>query len=891
MILGSVFGEYRDAYRLGRVAYELAQRGALTWKSRIFVIVGNVVNSWTQPMRSNIPYLLAAFPAAQEAGDLAGACYCHNHLVSTLLAVGEPLAEVYAKIERGLKFVRAVNYPAIADILIGQQRLVLAMQGKTRRFSGCGDDGFDEPAYEARIAASQMALLKFWFFTWKLQACYLYGQVDEALAAGEAGCRLLWSSPGHVEEAEHHFYHALALAAACGAAQGAQRDAYLDEIVAYRDRFRLWSDNCPENFAHKYHLLEAELARLTQQDLLALRSYDQAIRLAKESRFIQNAAVSCELAASFYEKAGMRAFAQQSLLGAVAAYQAWGAYGKVRELMRRFSYLSVEVQAAPAAQSIDIDLVSVLRASQSISSEILPAQLSKKLMRILVEVSGAERGFLILRQDQELNVEAVARTSPSGLEVELVPSKPIREFALLPKSILSYTLRSQEKVLIVDARVSHRFSRDKALVASQRRSILCLPIVRNRALVGMVYLENDLVTEAFTSDKLAVLEILAAQAAISIDNARLYAELSAEEEKWRATLESMADGLMVCDVTGQISLINDAAMRTYGLEGREALETNAPALAELLDFRDAKGVLVRREDLPLWRALRGETLTQQEYLIRQVKSGRSRVLRLSAAPMRQSAGEIVGAVFVVQDVTELTALDRLKDEFLRAVAHELKTPLMVVTAYFELFSELAKSGGGGSDAQLQDCAERMGGGLKRLGSLIETLVDVSHIHLGKLKLRPETFDLRAMCQELVEAMAIMSSKHRLRLEGGAGGPLLIRGDRVRLGQVLTNLLGNAIKYSPEGGDVELAIREEVGSVVVSVKDQGIGIPVERQDRLFQRFYRAHAETEHDYGGMGVGLFLAQEIVLAHHGTMWFSSEAGKGSTFYLSLPHLQLKTC
>jgi signal transduction histidine kinase len=148
-----------------------------------------------------------------------------------------------------------------------------------------------------------------------------------------------------------------------------------------------------------------------------------------------------------------------------------------------------------------------------------------------------------------------------------------------------------------------------------------------------------------------------------------------------------------------------------------------------------------------------------------------------------------------------------------------------------------------------------------------------------------------MCQELVEAMAIMSSKHRLRLEGGAGGPLLIRGDRVRLGQVLTNLLGNAIKYSPEGGDVELAIREETGSVIVSVKDQGIGIPVERQDRLFQRFYRAHAETEHDYGGMGVGLFLAQEIVLAHHGTMWFSSEAGKGSTFYLSLPHLQLKTC
>jgi signal transduction histidine kinase len=256
--------------------------------------------------------------------------------------------------------------------------------------------------------------------------------------------------------------------------------------------------------------------------------------------------------------------------------------------------------------------------------------------------------------------------------------------------------------------------------------------------------------------------------------------------------------------------------------------------------------------------------------------------------MRQTSGEIMGAVFVVQDVTESTALDRMKDEFLRAVAHELKTPLMVVTAYFELFSELAK--GGSSDVQMQECAERMGVGLERLRSLIETLVDVSLIHLGRLKLRPETFDLRALCQELVEALSIISPKHRLLFEGGAAEPLLIRGDRVRLSQVLTNLLGNAIKYSPDGGDVELAIREEVGSVVVSVKDQGIGIPVERQDRLFQRFYRAHAETEHDYGGMGVGLFLAQEIVLAHHGKMWFVSEAGKGSTFYISLPQLHLKT-
>ncbi len=883
-ILGSSFGQYEEAWRLGKVAYDLAHKGAYTWKARIFVMFGNVVNFWTKPLRSNIPYVRSALSAAREVGDFVGACYGCNHLVSTLLAVGEPLSRVYAEAEKARKLVQTGSFQPILDIITGQQRLILTLQG--RNPNECAED-FDEKVFEARILASQMAMKKFWHLTRKLQAAWLLGRQDEALACGEAARPWRWASPCHVEEAEHHLYHALTLATACTDSTDAQRDSWFQELLDYRDTFERWAGHCPENFGHKAQLLQAEVHRLNGEELPAMRCYEEAIRQARAQHFIQVEGISLELAARYYEKAGFQAFAEQYSGKAKRCYQEWGASGKVQELERRFPWLKDD-KARPdvAAGPIDIDTVSLLRATQSISSVIDPAELSATLMRLLVEASGAERGFLILVRQGELVVEAEAQTVDTELSVQTLNSLPAREFLQIPQAILNFVRRSHDKVVIADAREPHAFAYDECLRTQRQRSILCLPIVRNRSLVGLIYLENKLVVGAFTADKLTALEILASQAAISIENAHLYARLRSEEEKLRTTLASMADGLLVTDCQGRITLINEAALRILGLKEEDVgLLQDRARLTEFLDMRDATGKRVPLEELPLSQALRGETLRNGEYSIRELTSGRSIFLRMSAAPLRNSKGELQGAVVVNRDVTELKELDQLKDEFLRAMAHELKTPLLIVHGYFQMFKLLKKKGA--PDKALEDCIGRMEKGFQRLKSLVTTLVDVAVFQMRKLKLQLENVDLQSLGRELLASLAVTAPKHRLTYAQSSEAPIVVRGDHMRLSQVLTILLQNAIKYSPQGGDIALDIREEADAVVVCVQDHGIGIPLERQERLFQRFYRAHAETEHDYGGMGVGLFLALEIVRAHQGHIGFTSQPGEGSTFSFRLPKSQ----
>ncbi|HET9238346.1 MAG TPA: AAA family ATPase [Oligoflexus sp.] len=876
MILGSVFGEYREAWQLGKVAYDLAQRDDHPWKARIYVIFGNVVNPWTQPMRSNIPYVKAALPAAKEVGDLAGACYSCNHLVSTLLALGEPLNEVLATTEKSLQFVQTMNYSAIADILMSQQRLILTLQGKTLPF--------DEEALNARICSSQMALLKFWHHTWKLQAAYLLGQKQDALAEAEAARSWGWSSPGHVEEAEHHFYHALTLAQACSGRTELEAFPAFQELLAYRERLALWAGSSPSNFSQKHQLIHAEVLRLQRDDLAAMHAYEKAIGLARQNSFIQDEALSYELAALHYERTEFYSFAEQYRTAARRCYQEWGAMAKVHQLDNWHPQLipSMPVQEVPG-HLMEIDRLSLLQATQSISSEIVPTQLSETLMRLLVETSGAESGLLILARKGELHIEAEARTSASALTVTALNSIPARGYKAVPQGVLNFVQRSQQKLVLANARDTRSFAYDEYLRREKPRSLLCVPILRNRVLVGLIYLENRLMAGTFTAEKLMTLEILASQAAISLENARLYADLRREEQKLRATIESMADGLIVADTQAGISLINEAALQMVGLKTAEdSILRNRQGMAARLEYRDADDQLVPFERLPLTRALQGEIINQVEYHIRHIYNGRPLIIRLSASPLRDHAGTIQGAVVVFRDVTELTELDRLKDEFLRAMAHELKTPLLLVAGYFEMYKLLLQKGA--NAPQLQECLGRMDIGINRLKSLMSTLVDVAVFQLRKIKLRFERIDLNDLCKEAVDSMLIASPKHSLQLVGVKDEPLWIDGDRVRLNQVLTNFLQNAIKYSPEGGTIVVELQDERDAVLVSVRDQGIGIPVQRQGRLFQRFYRAHAETEYDYGGMGVGLFLSYEIVQAHHGHMWFSSEEGVGSVFSFRLP-------
>ena len=256
-------------------------------------------------------------------------------------------------------------------------------------------------------------------------------------------------------------------------------------------------------------------------------------------------------------------------------------------------------------------------------------------------------------------------------------------------------------------------------------------------------------------------------------------------------------------------------------------------------------------------------------------------LRSSAAPIRDKAGEISGAIAVARDVTEFVELDRLKDQFTRVAAHELKTPVAILKGYALTLMR--------TDQTLSPRSRRMleaiDRGAERLNRIVEDLVDVSQAFLDVLHLVPEVLDLDGLIRGSIAGVRV-SDLHRITVRPEAPTPVKVVADPARTRQVIRVLLDNAIKYSPSGGTVEVALASDCDrwEAIVSVRDAGVGIPTHGQEQIFHLFYRAHTDTAYDYGGMGVGLYMAKELIERQGGRIWFESREGEGSAFFIALP-------
>jgi PAS domain S-box-containing protein len=385
-------------------------------------------------------------------------------------------------------------------------------------------------------------------------------------AAAKAG-PLLQTGPGHFEWAEYIFYGALARAAHYGSASSAEKVRYRETLASDHQQIAVWAENCPENFENRAALVAAEIARIEGRELDAEGLYETAIQSAREHSFLQNEAIAHEVAARFYSARGFETIAHAYLRNARYCYLRWGALGKVEQLDQRYPVIAQETSlrstvriAEPVKQ---LDLETVTKASQAVSSEIVLEKLIKTLMRIAIEHAGAERGFLILQRGEEHRIEAEARTGPEGVEVQL--QRATRMPTQLPESLFRYVIRTQQNVILDDASSQSPFSDDPYVLQERPRSVLCLPLVKQSKLVGALYLENNLAPRVFTPKRLAMLELLASQAAISLDNARLYEELTLEnsnrrkaEEALRASEERLQD---IVDNTTAVIFVKDLELR------------------------------------------------------------------------------------------------------------------------------------------------------------------------------------------------------------------------------------------------------------------------------------------------------------------------------------------
>jgi len=355
---------------------------------------------------------------------------------------------------------------------------------------------------------------------------------------------------------------------------------------------------------------------------------------------------------------------------------------------------------------------------------------------------------------------------------------------------------------------------------------------------------------------------------------RAEAERDAQRQLLAALISNLVEGVVVADVEGRITLVNAAARRMF------ELDPGAATVRELADRtrpRTPGGRLLPYPELPWTRALAGEVVTREAFVVEH--GGRAFHLVTSAAPIRTDDGtKTLGAVAVVRDESERAELELAKDQFVRVAVHELKTPVTIMKGHAQGMQRRRRT----LDPEVQGMVDAINRGADRITRIVEDLVDVSQLQLGTLEVRMDSLDLGALVSRVTARVAGRTTRHAIRLLPAES--IDVKGDRDRLEQCVRILLDNAIKYSPENSSVEVTVTTEAGRAVVSVIDHGVGIPAEKQARIFERFHRAVTDTPHDFGGLGVGLYLLHEIIERHGGDVSFVSVPGRGSTFRFTLP-------
>lgn len=391
-------------------------------------------------------------------------------------------------------------------------------------------------------------------------------------------------------------------------------------------------------------------------------------------------------------------------------------------------------------------------------------------------------------------------------------------------------------------------------------------------------------------DLLAALESLAHQVALALERAQLTAAQRSARDDARAqaamattraaqlsaTLAAMADGVWTCDETGRLLMVNAAALEMFGLDSTALqLET----LADIVELF-APETPQRELCLGLPAALEGRTLRRELMLITARPDSALLTVMVTATPMRDTIGQVIGAVAVVHNVTQQKVMERLKDDFLSVAAHELKTPVTAIKGYAQL--ALMRLKPTDESGPLQRALTTIDQQAQRIAHLVNELVDASRIQSGHLELRHEPIDLVARVLRVMEQAQSQALQHRLTLS--APESLVLQADALRIEQVIQNLLENAIKYSPDGGLIQVSIGVERDMAYVVVTDHGVGIPRDKQAHVFDAWFQAHGDTIGDFGGMGLGLNICKEIVERHGGQIWVESNQQQGSRFGFTLP-------
>ncbi|MEG4023844.1 AAA family ATPase [Microcoleus sp. S13C4] len=543
------------AYQLGKLSLQvLEQLDAKEFRSKILVNVSICITHFKKHTRETIEPLRQAINSGLEFGDIEYACHAADYYCAHLFFNGDHLDYVQEQQKHYIDFADNLSqeYQFYLLKIIGQ--LVANLRGITDNSLILTGEFLNEGEAIAYLTKINNLMSLFRVLFAKTLLCYLFKDYKNAIIHAKTALENSMLVQANISFNNHVYYYSLALLAQYFQESEEKQQQYLKQVEENQEKMKYWAQHCPMNYQHEYDLVEAEKARVLGQSFSAMEYYDRAIDGAKENGYVQHEALANELAAEFYLTLGRQKVARTYMIDAYYAYIRWGAKAKVKDLEERHAELlapivgrknsltsgrgetvvqsRTTVTSTTSGAASELDLSTIIKASQALSGEVHLDKLISKLMQVLLENAGAENFYFIIPDPAgKWKIEAQC----TGERCQLI-SKSATESQEIPISLVNYVERTQETLAIDDATTETRFASDPYIIQQRPKSILCSPLINQGKLVGILYLENNLTAGAFTRDRLEVLNIISAQAAISIENARLYQTLEEKVQQRTAQL-------------------------------------------------------------------------------------------------------------------------------------------------------------------------------------------------------------------------------------------------------------------------------------------------------------------------------------------------------------------
>ncbi|MEG3972906.1 AAA family ATPase, partial [Microcoleus sp. T2B6] len=659
MVLCAFSKEVETGYGFGKLALSLLDRfNVREFKSIILFLFVGWIQHHQESVRATIPTLKDGFTAGMETGDFLYAGYSINIYFDSNFFGGIELDTVEPELASYSAALAQVKQYSAQVYLDMKQQMVLNLR-KDGILSDCLiGSAYDEtvmiPKHHQDNEFTAIAMA----YICKLLLAYCYGNYTAALAHIAQAKKYLMAVTGLVFVPIFHFYAALTNLALFPTHPETEQAEILTLVETHQTTLHQWAQNAPMNYLHKWYLVEAQRQRVLGNKAEAIEMYDRAISLAKENQFLNEEALANELAAKFYLEWGKEKFAQLYMIEAYYCYIQWGATAKVTDLEARYPQLLAAIQPGrkntkttatviTTGSGNKLDITTVMKGTSAISGEIMLDKLMSNLMKILIENAAAQRGYLIFSSQGKLLVEAEGAINSE--QVTVLQSIPVETCQELSSAIVNYVARTQESVVLDDAVREGQFTNDPYIRKNQPKSILCVPLINQSQIISIVYLENNLTAGAFTPERVELLKLLSGQAAISIQNSKLYTEIRESENRLTQFLEAIPVGVSVLDASGKPYYSNRVAIQLLG-KGVIPNVTSEQISEVYQVYKAGTDREYSSAELPIVRALRGESATADDMEIHQG----NKIIPIEAwgTPIYDEKDNISYAIVAFQDITE-----------------------------------------------------------------------------------------------------------------------------------------------------------------------------------------------------------------------------------------------